>query len=213
MIRKVLQTADGSSTVLIEDSDVTYHSRHGSIQESKHVFIDAGLKFIINEANKIKLLEIGFGTGLNLLLSIKELENYPEKKLFYHSIEKYPLENEVIEALDFPGYDNKLLKLLHQKITGKISNCEWQIYHSDLLQFETSIKFNLIYFDAFAPNFQPELWTVAVFRKLYQMLEKDGILVTYCAKGQVKRNLKEAGFTLESIPGPIGKREMTRAKA
>ena len=211
-------TEDGSHTLFIPSLDETYHSSHGAIQESMHVFIAAGLKYIKNK--EIKILEVGFGTGLNAFLTLLEA-NKSETSINYTSLEAFPLEMSLVKQLNYTSelkLDGNVVALynrLHevewesvQHITNEFKLKKLKI---KLERFEASEKFDVIYFDAFAPQVQPEMWTVNVFEKMYNCLNNNGVLVTYCAKGIVKRALKEVGFKIESIPGPPGKREMTRA--
>lgn len=211
-------TEDGSHTLFIPSLDETYHSSHGAIQESMHVFIAAGLKYIKNK--EIKILEVGFGTGLNAFLTLLEA-NKSETSINYISLEAFPLEMSLVKQLNYTselkleGNVVALYNRLHeveweslQHITNEFKLKKLKI---KLDCFKASEKFDIIYFDAFAPQFQPEMWTVNVFEKMYNCLNNNGVLVTYCAKGIVKRALKEVGFKIESIPGPPGKREMTRA--
>lgn len=219
MESRLVITEDGSSSIFILELDEHYHSVHGALQESRHVFIDAGLEYKIKEADKIDILEIGFGTGLNALLSCIEAEKN-KKKINYTAIEKYPLRESVISQLNY-------CTLIEVKDCTQLFNsihlCDWQSEHNisnyfKLRKCKMNIEdvsfqqqFDLIYFDAFAPSAQPELWTDAIFLSMFNALKNNGILVTYCAKGIVKRIMKNAGFIIETLPGPKGKREMTRA--
>jgi len=211
-------TEDGSHTLFVPGLNETYHSSHGAIQESLHVFIGAGLRYLNNK--EISVLEIGFGTGLNAFLTLLEA-NRTETIINYTSLEAFPLEMGLVRQLN---YTSELkLKDSVGELFNKLHEVEWeggQFITNEfelkklkikLDNFNTSEKYDVIYFDAFAPQIQPEMWTVSVFEKMYQCLNNKGILVTYCAKGVVKRGLKEVGFKIESIPGPPGKREMTRA--
>ncbi|MBL4592902.1 MAG: tRNA (5-methylaminomethyl-2-thiouridine)(34)-methyltransferase MnmD [Flavobacteriales bacterium] len=212
-------TADGSHTLYVEALDETYHSKHGAIQEAVHVFIEAGLNYF-NQPS-LNVLEIGFGTGLNAFLTLLEAEK-TGVEINYTGIEAFPLEEEIIKGLNYTAELNstdkekQLFKQLHQvewestqKITELFSLNKTKV---ELEQFETREQFNIIYFDAFGPRVQAEMWTEAIFKNMYNSLAKDGVLVTYCAKGSVKRTLKAVGFEVEPLPGPPGKREMTRAK-
>lgn len=209
MKRSLTKTADGSNTLYVESLDEHYHSVHGAMQEALHVFIEHGLRYILSKGKKPNVLEIGFGTGLNCMLTFQNANG-----VVYKSIEKYPLN--IAEALSMGYFDKEeLFKHMH--------DAEWnksiELGGHSLLKVNDDIKtydfgvaqHNLIYFDAFGPRVQPDLWTEQVFQKMYDCLEEGGVLVTYCAKGSVKRALKAVGFTIESLPGPPGKREMTRA--
>ncbi len=218
-VLKIVATNDGSASVFSEKFNQQYHSLHGAIQESMHVFINAGLHFKIKSLNEISILEIGFGTGLNGLLTLNEAIK-SNTKINFTTIEKYPLDNDIIERLNYGfiiSMDNSsaLLNQMHACEWNSLTLISNEFYLKKVkLDFENIDfinEFDIIYFDAFAPNAQPELWTISMFEKMYNALKTNGILVTYCAKGEVKRNLKVAGFQIESLPGPVGKREMTRA--
>jgi tRNA U34 5-methylaminomethyl-2-thiouridine-forming methyltransferase MnmC len=213
---RIISSNDGSHTIYREDIDEHYHSIHGSIQESIHVFIEAGLKTFIkkNKKKEINILEIGFGTGLNALLTNQETKQL-KQIVNYHTLEPLPIEYSLIKNLNFKKINSKVFSLIH--------NLEWNCNHSinnfftffkekiTFEDFNSKIKYDIIYYDAFGPNSQKEMWTLDVFEKLYSLLNSSGILVTYCAKGQVRRDLKSVGFEMERLPGPIGKREMLRA--
>lgn len=212
-------TSDGSTSLFHKHFDEHYHSIHGAIQESQHVFIDAGFNQCITK-NGISIFEMGFGTGLNALLTALQAENN-KLEVHYTSIEKYPLSINSYLEMNFCSVlkDSKC-----KEIYETIYNCNWEeeckltdyFYltklERDIQNFQPNSIYDVIYFDAFAPSSQPELWTIDVFQKMYNLLKEDGLLVTYCAKGYVKRNLKSAGFIVETLPGPKGKREMTRAR-
>lgn len=218
MKKEFKTTSDGSHTIYLPELDETYHSIHGAIQEAQHVFIKAGLKFV--EGNELKILEIGFGTGLNALLTLLEVTN-TEKKIEYTSLEAFPLSIEDVEQLNYVSE----LKLsdTERAYFNNLHNCAWEKLEAispsfylkkievKLWDYNSDEKFDLIYFDAFGPRVQPEMWGVDVFEKMFKCLNTNGVLVTYCAKGVVKRRLKEVGFKVESLPGPPGKREMTKA--
>jgi len=219
MTQELVITADGSTSIFIAALDEHYHSVHGAIQESKHVFIQAGLNKKLNLQPEISILEIGFGTGLNALLTCLESEKY-QQKIVYTAIEKFPLPENIYTQLN---YCTLLETNQCDDLFKKIHSSDWQIednisayfnltkYRQNIEDCAFSEQFDIIYFDAFAPSAQPELWTEIIFSSMYNSLKKDGILVTYCAKGEVKRTMKKAGFKVEALPGPIGKREMTRA--
>lgn len=208
----LLHTHDGSHTVVHPTGD-TYHSIHGAVQESQHVFLKNGLQDFLHEhpAKLVKILEVGFGTGLNALLT---LQQHPDIQIQYTTLEPYPLEAGIFQQLNFNGRD--ALLALHR--------CEWNPPQAisnnfTLIKLQSTLEqsrlpdnfFDVVYYDAFAPSSQPELWTIQAFEKIYRSMTKPSVLTTYCAKGQVKRDLKTVGFVVESIPGPPGKREMIRA--
>lgn len=216
--KEIVKTRDGSNTLFVPELDETYHSSHGAIQESLHVFIRNGLNFQ-TALNDISVLEVGFGTGLNAFLSFIE-SIQTNRKITYTTLEPYPLEWDVVIKLN---YMDLLFNAKYLDFYQKIHSCAWESFLEISSNF--SIKkqklklqdvvfdneFDVIYFDAFAPRVQPDLWTEQIFASMYKALRPDGILVTYCAKGSVKRALKHVGFELQSIPGPPGKREMSRA--
>jgi len=214
MHREIILTKDGSHSVSIPEMNVTYHSIHGAVQESMHVFIHAGFHYIqdIFPTGAVRILEIGFGTGLNALLTLQEATSL-QRPVHYTSLELFPLEKE--QALQLNYTDQQYFTTLHT------SNWEEDVQLSpfftlhkkrtSLLDFSSEPAFHLVYFDAFAPAAQPELWTKEVFEKLRKALFPSGALVTYCSKGDVRRAMQAAGFKVEKIAGPPGKREMVRA--
>ena len=211
------KTEDGSDTLFVPELNEHYHSVHGATTESNHVFIDAGLMPILEEKKHIRILEIGFGTGLNALLTI--LRTNGSHLIHYTGIELYPLPQEVIRQLDFalPPEEKKVWEQLHTvewneyaAITDNFHLKKWQTDVTKCLVFTE--QYDLIYFDAFAPDIQPAMWTPELFESLFNAMNDGGILTTYCAKGQVRRNMQQAGFTTERLPGPPGKREMLRAR-
>lgn len=219
MEREIMITADGSVTIAIPELNVTYHSKHGALQESMHVFIEAGLKPLLHRQETICIFEMGFGTGLNALLTLMEAEKH-QQKIYYQSVEAFPLEKEMVARLNYcEQLQRPELKPLFEQLHASpwnqpITLTPWfalQKNNTTLFNLSTNQLFNLIYYDAFAPNAQPELWTVDAFTHLFSMLMEGGILVTYCSKGNVRRAMQAAGFTVAKIPGPPGKREMVRA--
>ncbi|MCB9359809.1 MAG: tRNA (5-methylaminomethyl-2-thiouridine)(34)-methyltransferase MnmD [Flavobacteriales bacterium] len=209
-------TKDNSHTLFIPVLNETYHSKHGAIQEANHVFIDAGLKFF--SAKQLSVLEVGFGTGLNTLLT----NIYAEQNTVwvdYIGVELHPLKKEIIEQLNYVDLIAKATEEQFSNIHNQKWNESSQVSkHFNLTKLNQSIaeledvnKYDVIFFDAFGPEVQPEMWSNSIFKKMYSSLKEKGILVTFCAKGSVKRTLKEVGFTVENLPGPPGKREMTRA--
>ena len=212
MKRELLITADGSHTLYVPELNEHYHSINGAVQESLHVFINAGLNFVSKDF--IKILEVGFGTGLNALLSLIEAEKQ-NKKIYYESIEPYPIEPEIWQNLNYATKSADYFVSLHtaewnkeMKITEHFTLKKLNVLLND---YQTLQKFDLIYFDAFAPDIQPELWSKAVFDKMYNSLNVGGVLVTYSSKGLVKQNLRDAGFTVTRLKGAGGKRHMVRA--
>ena len=220
MAVEVIKTEDGSSSIYNHELDETYHSTHGAIQESNHVFIDAGLQYLYNKrkgAKEIKIFEVGFGTGLNALLtSCSSVSN--STSIYYTSIELFPLEQEVIGNLNYPNQidgSEPIFKSVHESPWGTFEilkeNFALRKIHASFLTYEPDELVDLIFFDAFSPNKQKELWTLESLKKCYEMLSIGGVFVTYSAKGQLKRDLKTLGFKVESIAGPPGKFEMVRA--
>jgi tRNA U34 5-methylaminomethyl-2-thiouridine-forming methyltransferase MnmC len=215
-------TKDNSYTLFNPELNETYHSIHGAITESKHVFIKNGLQhfFEINNKKNIRVLEVGFGTGLNALLSYLYCTT-EKKSLNYISCEPFPLSNDLIQQLNYPDQLNinqeeyKFYLELHtQKKVNVLSNnisIKMDVITIPFQKVVFTEKVDVIFFDAFAPSKQPEMWFPEVFLNCYDLLEESGFLVTYCAKGEVKRTLKSVGFKVETLPGPPGKREMIRA--
>ena len=213
---EIVITEDGSHSIYVQSLDEHYHSVHGAITESKHVFIEAGLKQFKNR--HIRILEMGFGTGLNALLTLAETHE-SNISIYYTGIEKYPLESTIIESLNYESIIDPtwkgMLKLIHdspwqQEVLIKPEFILKKL-QCDMHEMELADEFDLVYFDAFAPEKQPELWTEDLFRQIFLSMRSHSILTTYSSKGTVRRNLKAAGFQVEKIPGPPGKREMTRA--
>ena len=217
MKKEILKTTDGSYTLYVPDLDETYHSTNGALQESQHVFIEAGLKF--SGLKKLTVLEVGFGTGLNALTTFKEAEK-SNLNIDFTSLEAYPLSWEEVSQLNYTcleGYQeysipfNEMHSSDWANFTTISPNFSLRKLNLKLQELTFENTFDIIYFDAFAPQIQPELWTEEIFTLMYKALKNKGVLVTYSAKGSVKRALKSVGFELQSIPGPPGKREMSRA--
>jgi tRNA U34 5-methylaminomethyl-2-thiouridine-forming methyltransferase MnmC len=218
--KRLLITEDGSHTIYLPEIKETYHSTHGAIRESEHVFIRHGLKYAQQQGKKnIKVFELGFGTGLNALLSwIYAVRN--QISINYHTIEAYPLTREDTEVLNYTSLIDaanatdkfdKIHQCAWNEVVG-LSPCFQLQKIEQLMQgFRTDMQFDVCYFDAFAPSKQAEMWEIAVLEKVNNLLVPQGVLVTYCAKGQLKRDLKSLGFEVESLPGPPGKKEMVRA--
>lgn len=218
--RRILLTGDGSHTVSIPGAGVTYHSMHGAAQESRHIFIEAGLKPLITQSRPLNVFEMGFGTGLNALLTL-ELAAGNNLAIHYVAAEPNPLAAEEYSMLNY------CVVLQLQHLTPMFTAMHAAGYEKDVLihpeftlhktmKVETKTnwtnRFDLVYYDAFAPGDQPEMWTENAFATMFDLLNNDGILVTYSSKGAVRRALAAVGFEVEKLPGPMGKREITRAK-
>ncbi len=212
---KLIKTTDGSVTLLVEEKQITYHSVHGAESESRHVFIRNGLHYFKNHTGRLNILEVGLGTGLNFLLTAHD-ESIRDKQVQYTALEPFPLPCEIVTRMKgSPGYETTLFQQLHQADFGeevKVHDGFFLLKLRQTLQQSCfAQQFHLVYYDAFAPTAQPELWTEEVFKQLYAIMFTGAILVTYCAKGEVKRVLKRCGFQVETLPGPPRKREMIRA--
>lgn len=213
-------TADGSHTLFVPDLNEHYHSTHGALQESELVFIENGLHHIPGCIKEMNVLEVGFGTGLNALLTVLESKKQ-RRKINYIAVEPEPVAEDVLEKLNYPSVIGSTEAVGYFK---KIHEAGW-VYPAFLSDYfiiskiqaqlqDISLRddqFHLVYFDAFGPDVQPDLWTEQVFAQLFKCLKPEGILVTYSCKGTVKRALKSAGFSIEKLPGPTGKREVLRA--
>ena len=207
--RELLQTADGSFTLFIPEVEETYHSTHGAVQESMHVFIENGMKACDREV--IRVLEVGLGTGLNAMLTLQ----HATKKIDYCALEPYPLSKEILNELVTSGSDQFEMKFHASNVGEWISiqeNFSFVRLEIGLEEFSSEEKFDVIYYDAFGPRVEPGLWTLERMQQCFDLLNEGGVFVTYCAKGEVRRNLQAAGFVVERLAGPPGKREMLRAK-
>ena len=223
-------TGDGSQTLFVPSLDEHYHSVFGAITESMHIFIDAGLRFVAERKDKIDILEVGLGTGLNALLTFVFVQER-QIPVHYTALEKFPLPIEMSSQLNFSDQMSSHFKIPNQitshlaaRILKKIHESPWNEWieissyfhlHKVLADLEDyrpdSNLFDLVYFDAFGPDKQPGMWTADIFNNIYAGMKQGGVLVTYSTKGEVKRNLKNAGFFIEKLPGPPGKREILRA--
>ena len=219
MKRKVIETEDGSTTILMEDWGESFHSIHGAIQEAQHVYIQNGLRFAFeNVSTNLNVLEIGFGTGLNCFLTLLDA-HILNASVNYHGVEGFPLKENEWKALNYHTFFDKEYSFnfedLHQSEWGReIAINEVFSLTKHELMFEDlnfNSQFDLVYFDAFGYQYQPELWSKEILLKVKKALKPNGILVTYACKGVVNRTLKELGFKIEKLEGPPGKREMTRA--
>ncbi|MEI6766471.1 MAG: tRNA (5-methylaminomethyl-2-thiouridine)(34)-methyltransferase MnmD [Bacteroidota bacterium] len=218
--RKIITTEDGSHSLYMPELKEQYHSVHGALTESMHVFIHAGLRFSLAGRNTMNILEVGFGTGLNALLTFKyALRN--RISVTYFAIEPFPIDSQIISQLNYPDLNElenttAVFSAMHNapfNVSSEIS--EHFLLHKISERLEVyqppSAFFDLVYFDAFSPAVQPELWTRDVFDIVAKSMKQGAVLVTYCCKGEVKRQLRAAGFEVTKIPGPPGKREMIRA--
>jgi tRNA U34 5-methylaminomethyl-2-thiouridine-forming methyltransferase MnmC len=216
MKTELLITEDGSHTLYVPEIDECYHSSHGAIQESRHIFIEAGLKMCFK--NEINILEIGFGTGLNAFLALIEVEKVG-KKIKYTALEKFPVEMEKINNLNFAHQieSNKisLFQFMHQSEWNKEIEITPQFsltkVECDFTSYNIESQYDIVFFDAFSPEKQAEMWTEKIFLKIYTHCNPGAILTTYCAKGIVRRALQNVGFEVERLAGPPGKREILRA--
>lgn len=217
-MHSLILTKDGSNTLYSKVFAETYHSKNGAISESEHVFIQSGLAYIHLQQMHVSILEIGFGTGLNAILSYL----YAQKKecnISYTAIEPFPINMDCVKELNFSSIltndeQRLVFEQMHQSQAGEslqYDNFSFVRYQEKLSSFITEKTFSLVYYDAFSPNTQPEMWTNDVFEHLHSMMQTGAVLVTYCAKGAVKRILKSLGFSLHRLPGANGKREMIRA--
>lgn len=214
MERKIIKTEDGSTTIHLTDWGECYHSKHGAIQEAYHVFIKNGLSLL--EEKSVSILEIGFGTGLNAFITYLEA-NKKDLTINYVGVEAYPVSKEEIEHMNYvdelqaKNFKN-IFSSMHDAQWGKETKIAENFTLTKRKQFfqdiDDSNQYDIIYFDAFGYPFQPELWSVAIFTKMFKSLKEKGILVTYAARGVVKRAMQEAGFVVKKVPGPPGKREM-----
>ncbi|WP_298733031.1 tRNA (5-methylaminomethyl-2-thiouridine)(34)-methyltransferase MnmD [uncultured Chitinophaga sp.] len=222
MERHISITADGSHTLAIPGLQVTYHSTHGAIQESMHVFIRTGLQSLPGTQPVLRVFEMGFGTGLNAMLTLQEAAAQ-RQEVYYETVELYPLSTAEVQLLNYNVLLNSAgeycpLEALHAapwgvdaRVTPLFTLHKKQQSLFEYLESPAQQPFHLIYFDAFDPAAQPELWSQPVFEQLYARLYEGGALVTYCSKGVVRRAMQTAGFMVEKLPGPPGKREIVRA--
>lgn len=215
---EILETQDKSNTLFSKEFNQTYHSTYGALGESRLVFIEYGLHYIKSK-KEIKIFEFGFGTGLNAILTYIENQNL-DLNITYHAIEKYPLELDIIKKLKFENILNKE----QLKVLNKMHSINWaeeynisksfifKKINDDFISYNMVDKYDLIYFDAFSPDSQPEVWSDISFTKIYDSLNSKGILTTYSSKGVVKQNLRKAGFDVIRLKGPKGKRHVLRAE-
>lgn len=213
---EIILTKDGSHTLFVPELNEHYHSVHGAIQESEYIFIKCGLNF--SNADPVRIFEVGFGTGLNAFLTAVNSVS-KNRKIFYTAIEKYPLQDSLINGLNYKSFSPPESAYLFERI----HNSKWDIgqeisnnftlkkIKGDIAKQEISGDYDLIFFDAFGPDKQPEMWTDEVFRKIAEITVHNGILLTYSVKGDVKRTLRKNGFKVNRLPGPPGKHQIIRA--
>lgn len=226
MKRNIIITKDGSTTIQIPNWNEQYHSTHGAIQEAKHVYIKNGWNHVLNLSKKqnkilsnISILEVGFGTGLNAFITLLAAAK-TQTTISYYGVEAYPVSHSEVQQLN---YVKQLNATNYQETFNKFHTISWEeMQHitptfqlkkikKDFSEINNENQFMLIYFDAFGARVQPELWTESIFKKMYLALKPNGVLVTYAAKGSVRRAMQAVGFLVERLPGPPGKREMLRA--
>lgn len=219
--REIIKTGDGSATIYLPEWNEHYHSKHGALQEAKHVFLKTGFHHFLakKDVQELSILEIGFGTGLNALLTYFEAES-EKVSVDYTGVEAYPVSSEELEALDYSEViSNKeasvVIKAMHnaewdkkEEVSAFFKLQKQQMFFSDI---RAEGAYDIIFFDAFGPRVQPDLWTEKIFSLMYRALKDEGVLVTYSAKGDVRRAMQAVGFFVERLPGPPGKREMLRA--
>lgn len=218
MKREIIQTKDGSTSILLPDWNETYHSKFGAIQEAKHVFIKNGLSLF--EGKSVSVLEIGFGTGLNAFITYLEAKN-ANQKIDYTGVEAYPVSEEdalkmnYVSELEAESYEEIFLKMHVSDWNEKVildSNFTLEKQNKKFQEIAEEQKYDLIYFDAFGFRVQPELWSLEIFQIMFKALKPNGILVTYACRSSIKNAMKESGFEVEKLNGPPGKREMLRAR-
>ncbi|MCK9629181.1 MAG: tRNA (5-methylaminomethyl-2-thiouridine)(34)-methyltransferase MnmD [Bacteroidales bacterium] len=231
--REIIISADGSSTLKLNEFDECFHSINGALSESLHIYLHSGLEFYITSGKELTIFEMGFGTGLNAFLTFLYAKFHPYVKITYITIEKFPLREFEYKELNYPeriaslpeyacmeNYDKECMEnhflALHKASWGSVQNLlpnfSLEKVQGDLLDFELAPnKIDIIYYDAFSPNIQPELWDTRLFGKLFHWMIPGGILVTYSSKGIVKQALRDSGFMVKRLPGPAGKKHIVRA--
>ncbi len=211
---RLITTQDGSSSLYLPELDETYHSTKGALGESIHVYIENGINTLTN--TEIKLLEVGFGTGLNALLTLR-FANKKQVNVSYHTLEPFPIDEETYQHLGYAHTDEEqeFFSAMHETADGDLDVSPYFYFHryqKTLEKFSSDLTFDIIYYDAFAPSRQPEIWSKENLSKCLDLLNPGGIMVTYCAQGQFKRDLATVGFLVEVLPGGMGKKEMVRAR-
>lgn len=217
---RIIKTEDGSQSLYNESLNETYHSTHGALTESQYVFIKQGLDLLVERGEtQINIFEVGFGTGLNALIVLEYARRNSQLQISFTTLEPYPLTSELINNLSYhsllEGVTKSDFELLHssnwEESVDLLDNFSFQKHRAQLEEFVSATEFDLIFFDAFAPSKQPEMWEKALLSKVFALMKDSAVFVTYCAKGQLKRDLADLGLTVETLPGPPGKKEMVRA--
>ena len=216
----IVLTADGSNTIFNSEVGENYHSKHGALQESRHVFLKSGLEYFLanHQTNEVSILEVGFGTGLNFLLSADYCTSN-QIQLDYTGIEAYPLSEEMIAQTGYDAYVpgelwREFIAAYPKSLVKPIQLnpfCQLQTIHCKLNNFQLDKRYDIIYFDAFAAAYQPEMWDEAAISHTIKFLKPGGVFVTYAITGNLKRIIKSLGLKVEKAPGALGKREMLRA--
>ncbi|HAW52794.1 MAG TPA: SAM-dependent methyltransferase [Flavobacteriales bacterium] len=217
--RVLVPTKDGSSTILDPETGDHYHSMHGAEQEARHVFIEMGLKNCLKKKKEIQLLEVGFGTGLNAILSLEHASAQSNVNVIYTGLEPYPLEKSLYNNLFFnvlkhPDLRDIFLGMHQSEFNLKMRlmpSFQFEKKQVKLMDYPTHGKFDLIYYDAFGPSYQPEMWGPEAVEHVCSLMKPNACLVTYCAQGSFRRTLESVGLNVERLKGPPGKREMIRA--
>lgn len=216
-MNKPILTSDGSHTLFNQEAGEHYHSTYGAITESGHIFIQAGLDALASKKEQIRVLEIGLGTGLNALLALRWAEKH-NNVLNYFAVEAFPLEQKIVSKLNYAellGLSRTKFAAIHRARNKQIQISEHFFFEFRQITLQEAVfspeRYDLVFFDAFSPEAQPEMWTTACFEKIARAMKTGGLLTTYSCKGAVKRALKAAGFKIEKLPGPPGKREFLRA--
>lgn len=218
---KLIETADGSHSLYLRDMNETYHSTHGALTESRYVFLKQGVEFFLDqkEVKSLKILEIGFGTGLNALMMLDFAKQRPGLNILFDTVEPFPLSEEIYKQLNFAKlFDHveheDLIQLHHTQEESVLAmeNFKFLKRLTRVQGIDLASDYDIIFFDAFAPSKQSEMWEFEVIDKMHSALSSGGVLATYCAQGQFKRNMRDAGFEIETLDGPPGKKEMVRGK-
>ncbi len=216
---ELITTGDGSTSLYNATLNETYHSIHGAVAESMHVFIETGLAYYINTHNptEVKIFEVGLGTGLNAYLTLLFAIKYPDITFYYSAIDTLPMQAEMVQQINYPELlqaSRQSFEAMHTATAGQTVNLApnfvFERLVGDVNIYPITGQYNIVYFDAFAPQKQPDMWETSLFTKLYALLLANGIMVTYCAQGEFRRKLISVGFSAERLPGPPNKREMTR---